>query len=115
MTSNKHILEILNDVDDFIQREGLITNKLLIRSKLRLLNNITPIGKTKTIVRGLLIRLNRLTPIELTLRVLDIIKTMQKTNKGTKTNRKLQLNRFTKPVDLRDWFSNENFPLQFEN
>ena len=47
MKFNKNKVQIVNDLDEFIQREGLVTNKLLLRSKLRLLNNILEIGLIK--------------------------------------------------------------------
>ena len=84
MSVNTINSQILNDIDEYIQRDGLIINKILIRSKLRLLNNITEIGLTKTKIRGLLIRLNKLDPTELTLRVLDVLKTLSKQFKNIK-------------------------------
>ena len=104
--------QIINDLDDFVQREGLITNKLLLRSKLRLLNQIIGLGKTKTKIRGLLIRLNKLDRMELTLRVIDIIKTLSKKCNPVKTNRKLTLTRMVKPKDLLIWFPEESYPLR---
>ena len=103
--------QILDDLDEFVQREGLITNKLLIRSKLRLLSQITELGKTKTRIRGLLIRLNKLDKMELTLRVLDIIKSLSKKCNAVKSDRKLTLIRMIKPKDLLPWFTEESYPL----
>ena len=106
--------QIIDDLDEFVQREGLITNKLLIRSKLRLLSQITELGKTKTRIRGLLIRLNKLDKMELTLRVLDIIKTLSKKCYSVKSNRKLTLIRMAKPKDLLPWFTDESYPLRLD-
>ena len=106
--------EIVNDLDEFIQREGLISNKLLLRSKLRLINNLLGLGKTKTKVRGLLIRLNRLEPEELTIRVLDIQKTLRKKVPEIKSQRKITLTRFMEPRDIIDWICEESYPLGLE-
>ena len=114
MSSAEHISQIINDVDDYIQRNGLITNKILIRTKLRLLNTITPLGKTKTIIRGLLIRMNRISAIELTLRVMDILKTLIKERNVVKSVGKIYLQRFVKPKDIVNWFESENYPLKLE-
>ena len=81
---------------------------------MRLLNFITPLGKTKTLIRGLLIRMNRLSSIELTLRVLDILKTLIKELKIVKSVRKIYLQRFVKPKDIVNWFEAESYPLKIE-
>ena len=107
-----HIIDIIDDMDEFIQRNGIITNKILIRSKLRLLNNYTPLGKTKSVIRGLLIRLNRLTGVELTIRVLDIIKTFVISKNMTKPIRKQIVTRFVKPKDMLNWFTDISYPLK---
>ena len=104
--------EIINDLDEFIQRDGLITNKLLLRSKLRLLNQVTELGNTKTKIRGLLIRLNKLDMMELTLRVIDVIKALAKKCIKVKTDRKLTLTRMVKPKDLLIWFPEDSYPLR---
>ena len=111
MQNNTKNAQIINDIDEFIQRDGLITNKLLIRSKLRLLNNLTEIGLIKTKIRGLLIRLNKLEPTELTLRVLDVIKTLSKKFDKIKTNRKIVLYRMIDPTDLVEWIPLQSYPL----
>ena len=87
---------------------------VIIRTKLRLLNFITPSGKTKTLIRGLLIRMNRLSSIELTLRVLDILKTLIKELKIVKSVRKIYLQRFVKPKEIVNWFEAESYPLKIE-
>ena len=114
MSVNTINSQILNDIDEYIQRDGLIINKILIRSKLRLLNNITEIGLTKTKIRGLLIRLNKLDPTELTLRVLDVLKTLSKQFKNIKSNRKITLDRMIKPTDLIEWIPEKAFALGIE-
>ena len=107
--------QIINDLDEFIQRDGLITNKILLRSKLRLLNQITELGNTKTKIRGLLIRLNKLDEMELTLRVMDVIKTLSKKCNRVKSDRKLTLTRMAKPKDLMIWFPEESYPLRLHS
>jgi hypothetical protein len=114
MIYNLDHAQIINDMDEFIQRDGFITNKLLLRSKLRLLNNITEMGRTKTRIRGLLIRLNKLNPTELTLRVLDIIKSLSKRLGNIKSDRKIKLNRMLKATDTVEWIPEESYPLGIE-
>ena len=108
----ENISDIINDMDEFIQRNGIISNKILLRSKLRLLNHCTPLGKTKTVIRGLLIRMNRLHNIELTLRVMDILKAISDKTNIIKSNRKLTITRFVRPTDLVNWFSNDKYPIK---
>ena len=111
MTFNVEHAQIINDMDEFIQRDGLITNKLLLRSKLRLLNNVTEIGRTKTRIRGLLIRLNKMDTTELTLRVLDVIKSLSKRFANIKSDRKIKLNRLLKVTDIVEWIPEKSYPL----
>ena len=107
--------KILNDMDEFIQRDGIITNKVLLRSKLRLLNNLTEIGVTKTRIRGLLIRLNKLEPTELTLRVLDILKTLASKFDIIKSNRKINLSRILRTTDIVEWIPKESYKLGLDD
>jgi hypothetical protein len=114
MKTTSQNAQIINDLDEFIQREGLITNKILLRSKLRLINNLLGLGKTKTKVRGLLIRLNKLEPAELTIRVLDIQKTISRKLPCIKSYRKITLTRLIEPKDIIEWICEESYPLGLE-
>ena len=114
MEINSENAEIINDLDEFIQRDGLIINKVLLRSKLRLINNKLSLGKIKTKLRGLLIRMNKLDPAELTLRVLDIQKSISRKFVNIKSYRKLTLTRMIEPRDIIDWFVEESYSLGLE-
>ena len=70
MTEVKNMGQIINDLEDFIQREGLTMDKNLLRSKLRHLHQNLDFGRQKSVVRGLLSRLNKIECGEIVIRTI---------------------------------------------
>ena len=108
------ITQVIDDLEDFIQREGLTMNKPLLRSKLRFLHQNLNFGRQKSVVRGLLSRLNKIKPGELIIRTIDIVKSLHNREKINKSNRKITLTRYIEPEDTLIWFTNESYPLKLE-
>ena len=114
MNEIKNVGQIINDLDDFLQREGLAMDRQLLRSKLRYLHQNLGYGKQKSVVRGLLIRLNRLHHSELVIRIIDIIQSITIRRGYQKSYRKISLTRHIKPTDILPWLENEAYPLKLE-
>jgi hypothetical protein len=114
MIITKNLSQISDDIDEFIQREGINLDRNLLRSKLRHLHQNVVKGEIKSVLRGLLIRLNRLNDIELITRTIDVIKSVRYTNKITKSYRKLTLSRFIEPLDTIEWLCEDTYPLKLE-
>ena len=114
MNEIKNVGQIINDLDDFLQREGLAMDKHLLRSKLRYLHQNLGYGKQKSVVRGLLIRLNRLQSCELVVRLIDIVQSLSTRRGYEKSYRKISLTRHIKPTDIVSWLENETYPLKLE-
>ena len=114
MSENKNLSQILDDLEDFIEREGLTMDRPLLRSKLRYLHQNLTYGRQKSVVRGLLIRLNKIETGELLIRTIDILKSLYERRKLCKSVRKLTLTRIIEPTDTLRWFTNESYPLKLE-
>jgi hypothetical protein len=114
MTDLRNLSQTVDDLEDFIQREGLTMDKSLLRSKLRYLHQSLKFGRQKSVVRGLLTRLNKIDLGEMLIRTLDIVKSLFQRRKLYKSYRKLTLTRFVEPVDTLQWFTNESYPLKIE-
>ena len=114
MTENKNLNQIIDDLEDFIQREGLNMDKQLLRSKLRYLHQNLNFGRQKTVVRGLLSRLNKIEKGEMIIRTIDIVESLYKRRNLVKSIRKITLTKYIKPVDTMIWFTNESYPLKIE-
>ena len=114
MTEINNIGQIVEDLEDFVQREGLTMNKSLLRSKLRYLHQNLNFGRQKSVLRGLLSRLNRINSGELLIRTIDIVTSLQNRRNLQKSYRKIILTRFIEPVDILPWFTTESYPLKIE-
>ena len=114
MSENITIIQIIDDLEDFMQREGLKMDKPLLRSKLRYLHQNLNFGRQKSVVRGLLKRLKKIDHGELIIRTIDIVKSLYERNKLIKSNRKIILSRYIEPADTLLWFTNESYPLKIE-
>jgi hypothetical protein len=114
MSENKNLSQIIEDLEDFIQREGLSMEKQLLRAKLRYLHQNLYFGKQKSVVRGLLSRLNKIDNGEQLIRTIDIVKSLHTRRNLIKSIRKITLTRFIEPTDTLIWFSNESYPLKIE-
>ena len=112
MSEKNTIIQVIDDLEDFIQREGLKMNKSLLRSKLRHLHQNLDFGRQKSVVRGLLKRLNKIDPGELLIRTIDIVKSLYEGKKLIKSNRKIILSRYIEPADTLLWFTNESYSLK---
>ena len=114
MIENKNLQQIIDDLEDFIQREGLNMEKTLLRSKLRHLHQNLLFGKQKSVVRGLLRKLNKMESGELVIRTIDIAKSLYDRRNLTKSYRKINLTRYIEPSDILSCFKTENYPLKLE-
>ena len=114
MTEIKNLCQVIDDLEEFLQREGLSMDRHLLRSKLRYLHQNLNYGKQRSVVRGLLIRLNKLKIGELLIRVMDIVISISNRRGYQKSLRKIQLNRYIKPKDILPWLENESYPLKLE-
>ena len=114
MTEIKNLGQIIDDLEEFLQREGLSMDKQLLRSKLRYLHQNLGYGKQRSVVRGMLIRLNKLKTGELLIRIMDIIISISSRRGYQKSLRKITLNRYITPKDILPWLENEPYPLKLE-
>jgi hypothetical protein len=111
--SNEIKRQILMDLDNFLQREGVDMDLSILRTKLRLLNHNLEASKPKTIVRGILITMNRTNKKLLVIKMIDIIQWLRKKYNFEKVSPKLSLDRLTKPLDIIIWLEN-SYPLKLE-
>jgi hypothetical protein len=114
MTENKNLSQVINDLEEFLQREGLSMDRQLLRSKLRYLHQNLNYGRQRSVVRGMLIRLNKLKLSELAIRVMDIIISITSRRGYQKSLRKIKLNRYITPKDIIPWLEKETYPLKLE-
>ena len=113
--NNLTLSKILWDLDEFIQREGIDMDKLLLRTKLTLIHKLlSKHTREKRVVRGLLNRLNKTSQELILLRTYDILKCLTDKQPVINLIRKINIRRIENPVSLLSFFEDKNFPLKIE-